>query len=1270
MPQTINTFVKSKMNKDLDDRLLSNGEYRDAQNVNVSRSEGEDVGALENILGNNLLSDFGLSSVSSLEIIGYYSDHTNNRAFFMATNHTDTSENELKIPAVKNTSSRCFILMRDFNNQTSTVLVQGSFLNFSKTHPIYGINIIEDLLFWTDNRNQPRKINVKKAISSSTYYTREEHISVAKYYPYSVPYFYDTLTITYTHKKVFYFTDNSSLDPTATPPTRTDINQRTDRVTQLEGIPTDTWNKIKVGMILKKTKDSAPNPAPGYQGQESGHSEADVGDYYVTEKPESGKIRFNGLERGGFYQGSNSSFNGSAIPDGTSQGTPPGTGTIDLIYSTLENRTDRFLPPCSSGIVDGDPGVGTPSFPPGVTPTTNPFTFTSSNDGLVDNEYFLLKAINGVFPEVGMRMTCPGKDNAWDSSGGPSNSTFLVTDVQRISLISDSHSLTGKNSPPNNDPAQSGRNGSSIFAPVSGNTGTLAGAAAVKVDPAPMDGSNPIILNGDIVEFSLPNPCYQEDWPGDKALLEDKFVRFAYRFKFDDGEYSLISPFTQPAFIPKQNGYFIDRPNIDSQSEILKQETTVGNSTVVSFMENNVNNVVLNIDMPYPVSQLKNQLKIEEIDILYKESDSLTINVVESIPVTSSLIENNNTNKFSYNYQSKKPFRVLPEKEISRVSDKVPIRALSQSVTGNRIVYGNIIDKHSPPENLDYNVVVNEKTPISNNVNSIVTYTNTNGVSVTKPINKGGLTHPKFSTISYPCHSLKQNRTYQVGIVLADMYGRQSDVILASDENNTYKWPTSGFTTFSERFSGSTTYSNYNSYFNYESGRDGDKWIGEDGGYVYRQNIWGGDSLKVLFRSKIPSTQTGEFEAGYPGLYKSGEYNSTVKQDVSNNDDIFINNLDINVAVGDIVSNFDANFYSITAVDYSNDKITINENVTITAGTFITVNGPENKLGWYSYKVVVKQTEQDYYNIYLPNVSLPSESSAIHNSFGGENLELEGINFYTSLVSDNINKISIDLEEVQPEQSQFRSSSDILFPRVGNNPSLRNGGDGNSNGFFKGQVFTTINGVGKIKDMGLQRVKLRGLKTGRVDQSTMSSPTTQETGRVVYNIAIQGGSGTGAYAKVKINNVNSAPKLNYIVITNGGKDYKETDTNLTIPAWGPSTSGFVEGQSSWSEITLPQASLIGLEEPEGEDFMPLTAPGIFNATSNPNVMVLASKDNATIGQEAEKDNPNNTLRPMVFSVFEIKPLNSNLEIFWETSTCGLVSELNQQIDENPSATIS
>ena len=64
MAEIRNTFIKSKMNKDLDDRLLSNGEYRDAENVNISRSEGEDVGALENVLGNKLIYQ------ADIEIVG------------------------------------------------------------------------------------------------------------------------------------------------------------------------------------------------------------------------------------------------------------------------------------------------------------------------------------------------------------------------------------------------------------------------------------------------------------------------------------------------------------------------------------------------------------------------------------------------------------------------------------------------------------------------------------------------------------------------------------------------------------------------------------------------------------------------------------------------------------------------------------------------------------------------------------------------------------------------------------------------------------------------------------------------------------------------------------------------------------------------------------------------------------------------------------------------------------------------------------------------
>ena len=54
MPEIKNYFVKGRMNKDLDERLIPKGEYREAQNVQISNSEDSDVGAVENILGNKL----------------------------------------------------------------------------------------------------------------------------------------------------------------------------------------------------------------------------------------------------------------------------------------------------------------------------------------------------------------------------------------------------------------------------------------------------------------------------------------------------------------------------------------------------------------------------------------------------------------------------------------------------------------------------------------------------------------------------------------------------------------------------------------------------------------------------------------------------------------------------------------------------------------------------------------------------------------------------------------------------------------------------------------------------------------------------------------------------------------------------------------------------------------------------------------------------------------------------------------------------------------
>ena len=56
MPEFKHHFRAGKMNKDLDERLVPNGEYRDAQNIEISTSEGSDVGSVQNVRGNTRIS--------------------------------------------------------------------------------------------------------------------------------------------------------------------------------------------------------------------------------------------------------------------------------------------------------------------------------------------------------------------------------------------------------------------------------------------------------------------------------------------------------------------------------------------------------------------------------------------------------------------------------------------------------------------------------------------------------------------------------------------------------------------------------------------------------------------------------------------------------------------------------------------------------------------------------------------------------------------------------------------------------------------------------------------------------------------------------------------------------------------------------------------------------------------------------------------------------------------------------------------------------------
>ena len=147
MPEIKNTFLQGKMNKDLDERLIPNGQYRDALNVEVSTSEGSDVGTVKNILGNERVETL---VGTGFKCVGSIADEKNNKLYWFISKY----DKDIILEYDANTHTTVPVLVDKYAGTDKAVLK--FFGNF-----ITGINIIDDLLFWTDNYGEPKKINVE-----------------------------------------------------------------------------------------------------------------------------------------------------------------------------------------------------------------------------------------------------------------------------------------------------------------------------------------------------------------------------------------------------------------------------------------------------------------------------------------------------------------------------------------------------------------------------------------------------------------------------------------------------------------------------------------------------------------------------------------------------------------------------------------------------------------------------------------------------------------------------------------------------------------------------------------------------------------------------------------------------------------------------------------------------------------------------------------------------------------------------------------------------
>ena len=1231
MAKISNTFLKSKMNKDLDARIIPSGEYRNAINVQVNKSEGDQVGSLENVLGNTKVADIGVHTgyAGTLYCIGQVVDDSNGIAYLF---YTSGSLNiNFYSPSNKN-----YIISFDSKSNSLVTLVEGAFLNFSSQNPIYGVNILENLLFWTDNRNQPRKINIKLAnpseVPNPSYYTSEDQISVAKYNPYAP---------------------------------------------------------------IEMYAESVLSP--------------------------------------GNYE------------------------------STMKDVSSFYMPNGGQGIIKDDVVAGS----------------TQVN----------LSTLKGDIVEAGGEYGATGATISYTTESNPPEIikvTGVTVDTFTYNDATDAWEIT------------------------------VTGGTLPELDATVQD----IVLNA--------NPYYDKDYAGDPTYLEDKFVRFGYRFKFEDDEYSLFSTFTQAAFIPKQDGYFmyVKKPETDNIENVNDQDAAF-RSTTVSFVENKVDNIKLRIPLPFNNYELESSLKIKSIDLLYKESDGIPVKVIDTIniskvfssaavcdvaadnstpftsvavnnirgginvgdlvtgsgisttvtvvsytpddanqnPSTSGIIELSSAQTltedtvltvgepeyYTYDYQAKKPFKTLPEKDLIRVYDKIPVRSFAQEVSGNRVIYGNFQNKHTAPDSLNYNVGITEKslfnknestldytgggglippgTPIDvdfsgelyagrvitstdpnviipdgtvisstnnngkgvsvsgnstlsgttstlllNNVNGFIpvgaTVTSSTGIpagvtvvsiqsqtqsdltasvtvsqaitfptgdvftftssskteavislskQVTFPagpvalyLNPGSDIQETTSIIEYPNHSLKTNRNYQVGVVLSDRFGRQSGVILSN--NKELK------TINGQKFIGSTVYSPY-----------------------ITENIdtdeWRGNSLKVSFNETIGTSL--DRAMGIPGVYN-----------------------------GDTTSS-----------DY-------------------------NPLGWYTFKIVVKQTEQEYYNVYLPGImaSYPDDTT----------LEV-GKTSHAVLISDNINKVPRDLSEVGPVQDQFRSSVK-LYGRVENSSTeVTEAGTnmGLSNlQYYPGRTFDTASTVSTVADLFdfnpqdppnpnlfpqfyslesnpyIARINTAN-KIGQIANVNFNAVSAiVAVTATTDTLQITSISGVGAEIEIGDSVVGVGFPTDLVVFGSGfqqgnvaGQNWEVAGTGFTgstVEFVSPSGSlPIVAGQTMNTQTGIPEGTVVLSVDLQGgapnnvivevNNVVQLSGGDLVDFTE-PSTLQVSTPVSVTLGEEI---NIYSSESPGIqfLAVYETEPVTSLLDIFWETSTTGRIQDLNDIItNENPTGT--
>lgn len=153
------------------------------------------------------------------------------------------------------------------------------------------------------------------------------------------------------------------------------------------------------------------------------------------------------------------------------------------------------------------------------------------------------------------------------------------------------------------------------------------------------------------------------DTSGQENYMESRFICFAYRYRYEDGEYSATSQWTAPVFVTKDFQFDVTSMLNDGMINAFNQATITYNT---------------------------GSLLVKGIDLLFKNADDGVIKVIEKIDKAEAGLSD--LTDVQYTFSNSKIYTILPSSEILRTYDNVPKLAKAQTIMGNRLMYGNYVE--------------------------------------------------------------------------------------------------------------------------------------------------------------------------------------------------------------------------------------------------------------------------------------------------------------------------------------------------------------------------------------------------------------------------------------------------------------------------------------------------------------------------------------------------------------------------------------------------